>query len=165
MAGEKIVFAFTTVNNGIANKLLNDVRIVYGDLETTAKAQWDTGATGSCISYDVVKSLKLVPTGKKNIQTPSGVRQVNTYLVNTILPNNVTINDVEVCDSEIGNQGIGMLVGMDIINLGDFALSNNNGQTVFSFRIPSMKKTDYVKEINLERLIGPKHGKGKRKRK
>lgn len=165
MTDEKRVFAFTMAFKGLANKLLSDVIIISGDQEVNVKAQWDTGATGSCISHDVVSKLGLLPTGKKVVQTPSGNGEVNTYLVNIKLPNNVRVNDVEVCDSEIGNQGIGMLIGMDILNLGDFALSNYKGQTVFSFRVPSTKKTDYVQEINKELLIGPRHGKGKRKHK
>ena len=64
----------------------------------------------------------------------------------------------------MGNQGLGVLIGMDIITAGDFAVSNYNGTTMFSFRIPSQKKTDYVAETNLQNMIGT-HGKGKRKRK
>ena len=54
---------------------------------------------------------------------------------------------------------------MDVINQGDFSVSNFEGKTVFSFRIPSKKTIDYVQEINIENVIGPKHGKGKRKKK
>lgn len=86
-------------------------------------------------------------------------------MVDVILQNNVKIKDVIVCETAIGNQGIDLLVGMDIILLGDFAVSNYENKTAFSFRIPSQKKTDYVKELKIERVIGVRHGKGKRKRK
>jgi hypothetical protein len=46
-------------------------------------------------------------------------------------------------DSEIGNQGIDVLIGMDIISLGDFAISNFDGKTQFSFRIPSQRHVEY----------------------
>ena len=36
-------------------------------------------------------------------------------------------------DSEIGNQGIDVLIGMDIISMGDFAVSNFSGKRQFSF--------------------------------
>jgi len=58
-----------------------------------------------------------------------------------------------------------MLIGMDIIGIGDFAVSNYNNKTIFSFRYPSKHKIDFVHEINLQNLIGKKHGKGKRKKK
>ncbi len=156
-------YAFTTKSTGgLMNKLTNQVTISYNGKRTVALALWDTGATGTCISTDVARALSMIPTGKKNIQTPSGTSQVNTYLIDVTLPNNVNVSNVEVCDSEIGNQGIGILIGMDIITSGDFSVSNYNSQTIFTFRIPSRKATDFVKECDLERLIGS-HGKGKRK--
>ena len=158
-------FAFTTRSNGgLMSQLVNQVVVKTKDKTTNAIALWDTGATGTCISTDVVKSLSLVATGMKNIKTPSGQSQVNTYLVDIILPNNVTIKDVEVCDSDIGNQGIGVLIGMDIIKMGDFTVSNYNNNTVFSFRIPSQSVTDYVLQISIQNKIGT-HGKGKKKHK
>ena len=41
-----------------------------------------------------------------------------------------------------------MLIGMNIINLGDFSVSNYQGKTVFSFRVPSAGCTDYVAMAN-----------------
>lgn len=46
-------------------------------------------------------------------------------------------------DSEIGKQGIDVLIGMDIISNGDFAISNYEGRTQFSFRIPSQEHIEY----------------------
>ena len=36
---------------------------------------------------------------------------------------------------------------MDIIGTGDFAVTNLDGKTVFTFRIPSAERIDFVKEI------------------
>ena len=41
-----------------------------------------------------------------------------------------------------------MLIGMNIINLGDFSVSKYQGKTVFSFRVPSAGCTDYVAMAN-----------------
>jgi uncharacterized protein YecA (UPF0149 family) len=38
-----------------------------------------------------------------------------------------------------------MLVGMDIIGQGDFAVSNYGGKTVFCFRVPSVGMSDFPK--------------------
>jgi len=157
--------AFTTTSSVIRNQLLNEADIWIDTISYKANALWDTGSTNSCISTNVVKALSLIPTGQKDIRTPSGKDTVNTYLVNITLPNDVVIPNIEVCDSKIGNQGLDLLVGMDIITRGDLSVTNFNGQTVFSFCIPSTKRIDYVKEINLENLIGPKHGQGNKKRK
>lgn len=119
----------------------------------TVKALWDTGATNSCVSADVVSRLGLDATGKLPMLTPSGKDVVNTYLVDIILPNDVPISDLMVCDSKIGNQGIGMLIGMDIINRGDFVVSNYQGKTVFSFRMPSESVMDFVSGIKASNVI------------
>ena len=37
-----------------------------------------------------------------------------------------------------------MLIGMDIITLCDFAITNKDGKTTFSFDIPSSRVTDYT---------------------
>ena len=50
--------------------------------------------------------------------------------------------------SKIGAQGIDVLIGMDIISKGDFAISNYDEKTQFSFRLPSQKDVDYKQELN-----------------
>ncbi len=76
----------------------------------------------------------------------------------------VFLKSAIVIDSEIGNQGLGALIGMNIISQGDFALTNFGGKTTFTFRHPSKRKIDFVQELRIEKAIGPKHGKQKRKR-
>lgn len=156
--------AFTIRYNQVSNKLKNKVSIKYKNDNYEVDALWDTGATKSCISHDVVQFLRLIPTGQMDVQTPSGQSTVNTYLVDLLLPNKVCVPNIMVCDSEIGNQGIGLLVGMDIINLGDMSISNCSRVTTFSFRMPSSGATDYVALSKTRAKIGT-HGKGKRKHK
>ena len=159
-----VFHALTYQYNCLPRKLITSVKIISGEKETEINALWDTGATGTCISREVVQQLELIPTGMMTIQTASGTEDVNTYAVNIILPNNVGVQGVPVCDSAIGEQGIGMLVGMDIIQMGDFSVTNVNKKTVFTFRIPSVKTVNYAEEADMIRLAGS-HGKGKRKRK
>lgn len=163
--GQNTVSAFTTgPSDRIERSLRNMARVSMMDKAAHVPAVWDTGATCSCVSEQVVKELGLIPTGKTQVLTPGGAATLNTYLVDITLPNNVTIPDVQVCDSEIGKQGVGLLVGMDIIALGDFAVSNYNGRTTFSFRIPSQGYTDYAKQLRTRAVMGPPHGNGKRKK-
>lgn len=158
-------YAFTSSSkSGILTQLKNQVSVSNGSSSLESIALLDTGASVTCISSDVVSKLGLVATGKKNIKTPSGSSTVNTYLVSVILPDDVNITDVEACDSAIGDQGLDVLIGMDIITRGDFAVSNYNGTTTFTFRIPSAGLTDYVAQMRTAKLAGT-HGHGKRKRK
>lgn len=125
------VRAFTSSYEAISNRLINKSVVKNNDDIYEAKTLWDTGATISCISHDVVQKLNLVSTGKRAISTPSGAKEVDTYLV-----------DIKF-----------------------FSVSNHNGVTVFSFRMPSTGVVDYVKQIKISNIIGEPHGKGKRKKK
>lgn len=151
--------AFTNKYNGLANRLITPVTVAYNGKEVNINALWDTGATRTNISKEVVQQLDLIPTGKINIQTAGGSIPSSTYLVNVSLPNHVVIQDIEVCDSEIGKQGLGMLVGMDIISRGDFVISAFGDKTTFSYRIPSKKKYDFVVESNMDNAITKKKSK------
>lgn len=136
--------AFTLKFEGIVRQLRTSIRIETENYYLEGTALWDTGASCSCISQKVANDLRLIPTGRQMVLTPSGENIVNTYLVNVILPNNVTVKDVAVCDSDIGKQGLDMLIGMDIITCGDMSITNYNGKTFFSFRVPSQQPVDFV---------------------
>ena len=159
--------AFTSYyGSGISLKLVNKVTVSYGDKSVQVDALWDTGATGTCVSHDVASALAAPSVGKCKMRTPSGEKEMDTFCVDVILPNNVKFDGLMVVDSEIGSQGIGILVGMDIISRGDFAVTNFDGKTVFTYRHPSQSKIDFVKDVKLRQLIGTPHGMGKnRKRK
>ena len=154
--------AFITINDALTKTLTNDVSVMAGKKTIKATALWDTGATSSCVSERVVKELNPPLRGKTTIRTPSGEDVANIYEVNILLPNKVNVERTLVIESKIGNQGIDVLIGMDIIAIGDFAVSNFDGKTSFTFRIPSRKRINFLKEITEERVC--KHGKGKRKK-
>ena len=137
--------AFTTYFNGLSNRLYNEAKVESGErVFDTSMALWDTGATATCISDAIVHALDLKPISYSKIHTPSGEDIRPYYLVDLVLRNDVRVTDLRVLGSDIGNQGIDVLIGMDIISQGDFAVSNYDGATVFTFRIPSQARTDYV---------------------
>jgi predicted aspartyl protease len=154
---ETFYHAFTQKSTGRMNRLISQANIAIDNAPSNPlTALWDTGATNTCISTQIAENLSLVPTGKRKIMTPSGDAIVNTYMITVMLPNGVAIRDVLVSDSTIGAQGLDMLIGMDIIGLGDFAVSNFSGKTAFSFRIPSKEFTDYVSKSNADNLLARK---------
>jgi hypothetical protein len=138
-----IISVFTEKYKSIQRKLINSAIVEYHGDNVPVISQWDTGATGTCISKELVKKLGLPPTGMVNVHTPSGVGTMNKYMINLILNKEVKISNLPVMDSEIGKQGIDVLIGMDIISLGDFAISNYDKKTQFSFRIPSQEHVEY----------------------
>jgi len=111
------------------------------------QAIWDTGATNSVITQNVVDALRLQPTGMTRVQSFDSTKMSETYLVNIALLNNVAVPHVKVTKGSIA-VGIDVLIGMDIITIGDFAITNRGGVTVFSFCAPSQRCLDFVQEHN-----------------
>lgn len=104
-------------------------------------ALWDTGATISCITDRIAVALKLPPEGFFEIYHAQGSSTVPFYHVNLGLPNGETVEGVLVSQAVL--KGCDVIIGMDIINKGDFAVTNRDGITVFSFRMPSIAHIDF----------------------
>lgn len=118
---------------------------------TALQAIWDTGATNTSISNAVAASLKLPIVSYTQVSTAAGVvDDAPVYLVNVLLPNNVIVPNVQATGSTLN--GCDMLIGMDIITLGDFAITNCGGNTVCSFRFPSNKEIDFIPEADRHNL-------------
>lgn len=148
--------AFTSrYDKTLSNVLINEIIVedptvtrykgAKPTLNVKAHAIWDTGATNSAISPTIAKSLNLQPINVVNVGTAGGDYLTNVYVVDILLPNNIWILDVQVTEAPI--KGADALIGMDIMLLGDFAVTNSNGETVFSFVVPSIKTIDFVTQI------------------
>ena len=110
----------------------------------------DTGATNSGITSKVASELNLQPIRKEPVQTASSIDKANIYLVNIYLSNHVAFSGMRVTHANI--LGADVIVGMDIINEGDFAVTNFEGKTCMHFQISSIREIDFVKEIERARL-------------
>ncbi|MBT1698262.1 retropepsin-like domain-containing protein [Fulvivirgaceae bacterium PWU4] len=150
------VHALTRANNGIARVIESPIDI-YNTLtnqKESTKAIWDTGATGSAITKSLVQKLALIPVTKTNVKGVHGVKTgVPVYAVKIVLNNqNVSFTlPVTECEELSDDASAGFLLGMDIITKGDFAISNVNGQTVMTFRVPSIERFDFVKDLDIHR--------------
>jgi hypothetical protein len=112
---------------------------------TDTEALWDTGATATAISDALAKRLNIPPIGKVVVHAAHGAKEVNQHMVDILLPNQVGFRNWLVTGADLG-ASLGILIGMDIITLGDFSITNVNGSTVASFRTPSVGPViDYVK--------------------
>jgi predicted aspartyl protease len=123
------------------------------------QAVWDTGATGTAITKKVADEIGLTPSGQVNVHTAPGQAIQNTYLVHVALPMGILIPNITVTESILSE--CDALIGMDIISLGDFSITNEDRNTIMSFRIPSMASHDYVIESNrynkiMERKLNPR---------
>lgn len=116
---------------------------------------WDTGATGSAISRNVVDKLGLKPIGKSEVFHANGKSTVDVYVINLFLPNQVLVQFVTVTEGVLN--GFDLLMGMDIITLGDFSITNFKGNTCLSFRFPSQKEVDFVVQSNNRNEVVQRH--------
>lgn len=107
------------------------------------KAVWDTGAMSSVITPALAQKLGLFSLGLVKIHHANGDSMVNTYMINLLLPNKMEVSTLYVMEGDMTDTDI--LIGMDIITMCDFAITNKDGKTVFSFDIPSSSITDYTK--------------------
>lgn len=109
------------------------------------KAIWDTGATNSVVTEAVAQKLGLKPIRVARVYHAVGESFSPVYLVNIALPNNVIVQGVTVTRGVLPEDDQ-VLIGMDIIGMGDFAVTNVGGKTVMSFRLPSHREIDFIPE-------------------
>lgn len=106
-------------------------------------ALWDTGATATVITQRVIDDCGLAPTGLMKAHGVGGEYETETFLINLRLPNDVIFFGLRVTRGNLtGNFDV--LVGMDVIGNGDFAVTNSGGQTKFTYRHPSQGGIDFV---------------------
>lgn len=154
-------YSFTTKYKNIrSNVLQNKVSVSEAyDFSNPPKnisykeylATWDTGATNTVVTQKVVQECGLKPIGIVRVHTVAGDRMSNVYFVSIRLPN-IQIPEIRVTEGIVFGKSE-ILIGMDIINKGDFAVTNKNGFTVFSFRYPSLECIDFVKTPYKEKPI------------
>lgn len=150
------VNALTRKNKGLLNCIKTSARIINpfdSSKENLTLAIWDTGATNSVITKSVAKKLGLKPVSMATVKGVHGSRDVNVYFVKIVLNNeNITLTTlVTECDELSNSEDTGMLIGMDLIQKGDFCISNFEGNTIMTFRVPSIEIMDFVEDIRLNK--------------
>ena len=135
---------------------------------------WDTGSEGCLISPELAKQLKLILISYKIVVGVNSEDLSPEYLVNIFLPNGDLFEGIStLVGSNIAEDEF--VIGMSIINKGDFAITNVNNKTTMSFRSPSVARInfelDYEKakeeqeEINRRHQKATKRNQKRRKRK
>lgn len=154
---------FTIAYSGLARVIDSDCKVakpisspgIPGDYNPLPfKAIWDTGATGSVITIKAAQMLGLSPISMTKVHGVNSSETKNVYAVSIVLPNNVVIPFIRVTECNLLAGDIDVLIGMDIIVLGDLAITNKDGQTYFSFRIPSTTRIDFSNPSNNHNIDG-----------
>jgi len=142
---------FTSPYSGIAKKLETPLQIglpydsgagelpdPYPGLFT---ALWDTGATSSAIKNAIAQQLGLPSIGETFTMGVGGAYRSKRYLASLYLPNMIALPEIALtgCDDSLA---ISVLIGMDVITLGDFLVNTYKGKTTFSFQMPAARALD-----------------------
>ena len=164
MAQQKETKSFTCSFPTVARVLLspawvaeafNPVNITEPDPEKLGArkylAIWDTGATSCVLGEKVVKECNLKPISIAKVNTADGEHDAFVYLISLFLPNRFAVPQIVALSGKI--KGADMLIGMDVINSGDFAVTNVGGKTTMTFRMPSCECINFVKEVKGEEII------------
>jgi uncharacterized protein YchJ len=145
---KQLVHALTSVSQGIERSITTYVEVtnIGTNTKVSTRGIWDTGATNSVVTKSTAESLGLKPVGQTKVRGVHGDKIVNVYYVKITLNNkNITLNtQVTECDELSTNKSVGMLIGMNVITKGDFAITNFQGNTTMTFRVPSLQKLDFV---------------------
>jgi len=116
---------------------------------TTVYAIWDTGASQTVITHRLMSHLNLIPIETKLVHGVNSKQLVDVVAISIKLPNGFLIPDIRIFVCDIPSP-IDMLIGMDIIQRGDFHISNIGEHTLFSFVIPPLpEQFDLTKEADV----------------
>jgi len=138
--------AFTiTQNKGLLTKIISEAAIFnpYSKKSVKIKALWDTGATCSVISNTIAERILLRKICYAEMRHANGIERVPVFVAGIKLPNQVIIPELTVLSCNPIHE-FDLIIGMDIIAKGDFAITGKNGNTKFSFRMPSIADIDFV---------------------
>ncbi|MFH1092115.1 MAG: SEC-C metal-binding domain-containing protein [Pseudomonadota bacterium] len=162
--------AFTLKADGITHRLIWTVHVFPAFEPGQAQVLpnggqyqsiWDTGATNTSINRKVVEECGLIQIGIERVRTASEVIDAPTFLINIGLPNGFMVVGVPAAQLPLAHN-LDVLIGMDVITTGDFALSNYQGKTVMTFRSPSVEVIDFVDQALPSRNAQCPCGSGKK---
>jgi len=135
------VYAFTKKYDTVTRVLTLPVKISLAGSTGSYETQGiiDTGAICSVVSINLVEKLEGIPFSYQFISTASSHNTLTPlYKASIVLCDKLEITNLTVSDGTLP-AGEECLIGMDILSLGDLAVSNFKGKTCISFRIPSLQ--------------------------
>jgi predicted aspartyl protease len=120
-----------------------------------ARALWDTGAMLSAVTPEIAQKLNLVSTNRIKVNGIGNYSIADVVMVSIRLPNLIELKNARILVLNLVKD-VDMLIGMDIIRLGDFSISNGAGRTLFTFAMPPFEdKTDlYEKALEVNKRNG-----------
>lgn len=111
------------------------------------RALWDTGASNSVVTPHVISLLGISADGVAKTRHAGGESTVRTYLIDIGLPNRILLPHIRVSECAEADNRFDIIIGMDIISLGDFSITGQGMRRMVSFCLPSTSFIDYVQML------------------
>lgn len=147
---------FTTTFPGGAEALITECIVIpavdfsngekVSSYYPTNNAVWDTGADTTIIRKSIADALHLIPANKSAIAGIGGVVSSNVYLIHLGLPSGEAVLELEAMELPDDQIDYDVIIGMDVIRECDFAITNKEGDTRFTYERPSKRDLDFTKE-------------------
>ena len=152
-------FAFTSVSPMYNMEIITDAFVSAPSKPSEkksvirVKALWDTGASKSVVTPHIIQQLGIKADGAAKVCHAGGESMVGTYLVDIILPNKILLPGIRV--SECAEQGphFDIIIGMDIISLGDLSITGQGIKRMVSFCFPSTAIIDYAQMLRQVEVV------------
>jgi len=107
-------------------------------------ALWDTGSSHCLITKSLAQSLDLRPVRQARVMHHDGVTFFDVYFAALYVTRKYYV-EVALTETGAPSDNFELIIGMDVISKGDFALTNQKDVMVFSFRLPSSTTIDFGK--------------------
>jgi len=135
-------------NEGTLKHVIFDIKLrlkklpsVSGNVTINIINNWtvtgivDTGAT----ICGITKRMGLNSCGEYDFISATGNNTAPVYIFDVVFPKDKVIEQVEAVEIS-DDHAFDFLIGMNIISMGDMALTSVNGKAAFSFRMPPAEK-------------------------
>ena len=106
----------------------------FKDITGEATSAWDTGATHTVVSEDVVEILELEKIGEMPASSATTDVTAGIYICKITLED---LTELTLPVISAPNLSTDILIGMDLISMGELHIGHNeDGNLFFSFEIP-----------------------------
>jgi len=117
------------------------VCVIHGDypkndLSAIGTGVWDTGADITAVDHSLAESIGLrrLDIPPRHVRTGGGI--ILAYFYEACIQLAPDTQPIHMIVSEIFNSDVAVLIGMDIINKGEFLLTQVNGEALLDFFAP-----------------------------
>lgn len=103
----------------------------------------DTGATQTSINREMAESLGLKPVRETEYITSGTPQKGYVYVTDLKINNTIYVDPFEIGSIENSPLGVEALIGTDILDKCDIAITHANGNTKLTMEWPSIRDIDF----------------------